>query len=285
MMKPPGIIAQAIARVIGMNRLFDFCTTCVVETLGESEYRYYRMCSGSISRVIEILLREALFLSKANAMKYLKLINYYIMRERAFTCEDLQGFREMVEMLQQRHWVSFNNLIREANKNIGLEFYANATFIKVATYISYVRGKYVNYSVNAINSLFNLQPPHVCALKTYRNEQQVIKESMAQEMIEAFCRPGAEWVVEHGLVLTVGVPVYPDEKMIGPKAPINASAIRRLQHHYPAEATQNDEEDNPAGNDEEFYQPQVQQQQVQMQGQQASEIQRRMEAHAVGVTR
>lgn len=98
-------------------------------------------------------------------------------------------------MLQQRHWVSFNNLIREANKNTSLEFYANATFSEVGTYTSYVQGKYVDYSPSAINFLFNLQPTFVCALRSYKNEHKVINEGMAQEMIEAFCRPELKWVV------------------------------------------------------------------------------------------
>lgn len=86
----------------------------------------------------------------------------------------------MVEMLQQRHWVSFNNLIHETNKTICLKFYANAAFSEVGAYTSYVRGKYIDYSTSVIYSLFNLQSPHVCALRTYRNENQVINEAMAQ---------------------------------------------------------------------------------------------------------
>lgn len=62
------------------------------------------------------------FLSKARAEKYLKLVDYHIVRERAFALDNLQGFGEVGEVLQQRRWVSFKNLIHEANKNIGLEF-------------------------------------------------------------------------------------------------------------------------------------------------------------------
>lgn len=108
-------------------------------------------------------------------------------------------------MLQQRHQVSFNNLIQEGNKNISLEFYANVEFSKVGTYTSYVRGKYVNYSPSSINSLFNLQPPPVYALRTYRNEHKFINEAMAQEMIEAFCRPWEECMVGCGLALRLKI--------------------------------------------------------------------------------
>lgn len=79
------------------------------------------------------------FILEADVEKYLKLVYYHIVRERAFACEDLQGFGEVAKMLQQRHWVSFNNSNREANKNICLKFYVNAEFSEVGTYTSYAR--------------------------------------------------------------------------------------------------------------------------------------------------
>lgn len=94
-----------------------------------------------------------------------------------------------MKVLQQSHWVCFNNLIREANKNICLELYANATFGEVGTYTYYVRCKYVDYSPSAINSLFNLQHALVCALRNYKSEHRVTNEAMAQDMTEAFYRP------------------------------------------------------------------------------------------------
>lgn len=50
----------------------------------------------------------------------------------------------------------------------------------------------------------------------------------------------------------VGVPIYPDDVMIGPKVPTNTSTIRRLKHNRPIEVAQHDQEENLAGNDEEF---------------------------------
>lgn len=38
----------------------------------------------------------------------------------------------------------------------------------------------------------------------------------------------------------VGVLVYPDDEMINPKAPLNASAIRSLEHMHHAEASHHD---------------------------------------------
>lgn len=99
-------------------------------------------------------------------------------------------------------------------------------------------------------------------------------------------RACGHFYVINKLCRRVGVLTYPDDKMICPKAPINASVIRRLQYNHPVEVTQPDQEDNQAGKEEEFYQPQVSQHEMHIQGnQQASKFQRRIEAHAVGVTR
>lgn len=68
------------------------------------------------------------FISKAHAEKYLKLVDYHIVRERAFASEDLQVFGDIGGALQQRSWVCFNNLVHDTNKSIDLEFYENATF-------------------------------------------------------------------------------------------------------------------------------------------------------------
>lgn len=68
-----------------------------------------------------------------------------------------------------------------------------------------MRGKDIDYSANAINHLLNFQPPPVCALKTYRNEQCVINEAIFQEMLDALCRPEIQWVIECGLALRLKI--------------------------------------------------------------------------------
>lgn len=64
-----------------------------------------------------------------------------------------------------------------------------------------MRGKYIDYSASAINSLLYFQPHVVCVVKTYRNEHCVISEAMAQEVLDIFRRPEDEWVIERGLTL------------------------------------------------------------------------------------
>lgn len=64
-----------------------------------------------------------------------------MVKESAFDLEGLVGFENVVEMVQQRHWIRFNNLIQETNQSIALEFYANTAFQSSYYFTSYVQGK------------------------------------------------------------------------------------------------------------------------------------------------
>lgn len=77
--------------------------------------------------------------------------------------------------------------------------------------------------------------------------------NVAQRACGHFC-------VINELCRRVWVPIYSDDDMIGPKTPRNASIVRSLQHNHPTREAQQDQKDNPAGNEKEFYQPRVQQQ-------------------------
>lgn len=90
-------------------------------------------------------------------------------------------------------------------------------------------------------------------------------------MDNATQRACGHFCVINELCRGVGVPVYPEVEMISPKAPLNVSAIRRLEHIHHIEASHHDPKVNQVRNHEGFIQPQVKQQQ-QVQGQQASEF-------------
>lgn len=64
-----------------------------------------------------------------------------------------------------------------------------------------MQGKYIDYSLSTINSIFNLQPPLMCAIMNYIQEHTVIDKEMTHVMLDTFCRPEAVWVIEHGLTL------------------------------------------------------------------------------------
>lgn len=53
------------------------------------------------------------FLSEAHEEIFLKIVDYHVVKEKAFDLSDLRGFKEIGENLHQRKWVSFNYLIHE----------------------------------------------------------------------------------------------------------------------------------------------------------------------------
>ncbi|KAI5387234.1 hypothetical protein KIW84_073398 [Lathyrus oleraceus] len=78
------------------------------------------------------------FLSEAHAEKYLKLVDYHIVRERAFACEDLQGFGEVMEMLQQRHWcLGLLSLLMGEPINFGCLIFENIKYMANAAQRAY----------------------------------------------------------------------------------------------------------------------------------------------------
>lgn len=68
------------------------------------------------------------------------------------------------------------------------------------------------------------------------NVRYLISENI-KNMANAAQRACGHLCVINELCRRARVPTYADDETIGPKAPINASTIRRIQHNHPAEAT------------------------------------------------
>ncbi|XP_050892563.1 uncharacterized protein LOC127098101 [Lathyrus oleraceus] len=127
------------------------------------------------------------------------------------------------------------------------------SFLKTEKALIYVETDELSLKFNKEKVIFNVYEwaPHVVDLETcYRFEEKGNKVEKGESERELTG------------VRESSVTVYPEDEIICPKAPVNASAIRRLEQL----------EDNQAGNDKGFYQPQVQQQPEKMQSQQASKF-------------
>lgn len=59
-------------------------------------------------------------------------------------------------------------MIKETNQLIGLEFYAHVAFLPFKDYMSYVRGKVVDYIPLKINSLLHLRPTSRYSIQNIR---------------------------------------------------------------------------------------------------------------------
>ncbi|WJX78057.1 hypothetical protein P8452_61315 [Trifolium repens] len=107
------------------------------------------------------------FLTQENEARFQHIVGIRFHGERGFNIDKLQGHPEILQQLQNRGWLRLNELIKDSNATIALEFYAN-TYGR-NDYTSYVRGKMIDYSADAINSLLGLQAPAQCGVATRRS--------------------------------------------------------------------------------------------------------------------
>lgn len=93
------------------------CIVFVVDVVGIMASKRGCVSRGSSSRDSSMpsapTVPNLKFISEAHAEKFLKIVDYHIMKEKAFDLNDLRGFEVISEHLQIRQWVSFNNLIHE----------------------------------------------------------------------------------------------------------------------------------------------------------------------------
>lgn len=64
------------------------------------------------------------FFTEAHTKIYIKVKYYKLISERVFDVEEPEVYEEFIIMLEERG-VRFNSMIKETNKYIGLELYAN----------------------------------------------------------------------------------------------------------------------------------------------------------------
>lgn len=85
-----------------------------------------------------------------------------------------------------------NNLIKETNKSIRLEFFADSIFRQFKDYMSYVKVRVLTIALSRIIVLFHLQPPHSCSVQNRRSEH--LFDRMSEIMLEELCNHVAKWV-------------------------------------------------------------------------------------------
>ena len=91
-------------------------------------------------------------------------------------------------------------VFEEANKTIALEFYANARLSR-RRYETYVRGKDINFSPQAINDLLKLVPPEQCDVKRRRESCANWDEETWEEVKSLLCVEGAQWQKSRKMLL------------------------------------------------------------------------------------
>lgn len=114
---------------------------------------------------------------------------YKVVQERAFDTHNLEGFKELLVMQEERHWIKLNILFQETNKLIGLDFYTNNINHQPQYYSSYVQGKFIYYSVNAINTLLDLRPTRLYGVRNRRDPNNKPTKERWKAMKDELCRP------------------------------------------------------------------------------------------------
>ena len=83
-------------------------------------------------------------------------------------------------------------VFKEANKTLALELYANARFSR-RRYGTYVRGKDIDFSPQAINDLLKIVPPEQCDVQRRRETCGGWDEEAWEELKMQLCFEGAQW--------------------------------------------------------------------------------------------
>ena len=139
------------------------------------------------------LLVNARFFNNQARDRFREIKGYRVIQERGFNVPKLVGNPEFSQAIMARGWESLNNMIFEqGNKTVAAEFYANARFTR-KKYVSYVRGKEIDYILEVINTLLDIHPPEECDVQRKKDECKHWSEEQWDELILKLCVEGAKW--------------------------------------------------------------------------------------------
>ncbi|KAK2405757.1 hypothetical protein QL285_054964 [Trifolium repens] len=99
------------------------------------------------------------------------------------------------EIITSYGWLPFNNMLGDINTTIVEEFYANALAFGTGDYRSFVRGVYVSFSPDTIDSIFGFRPEDYCGVHMRRASWRdgAITDAKYDQMWEALAMPGKDW--------------------------------------------------------------------------------------------
>ena len=125
--------------------------------------------------------------------RFKEIRSYRVIPERGFLLPKLLGNPEFEQIITARGWHGLNDMVfQDANKTMTLEFYANARF-SGRRYESYVRGKTIDFSPEAINTMLKIVPPEQCDVKRRRETCANWDEETWEEVKSLLCVEGAQW--------------------------------------------------------------------------------------------
>jgi hypothetical protein len=113
-------------------------------------------------------------------------------KERGFDFDKLGKYPIFEDTFKQKGWEGIAKMVTEwGNATIAREFLVNASAEKESDTHAYVRGKKVNYSVNAIRRVLGLRAVKTCDVEVRKNATDVFRARAEWDvLLEGLMREG-----------------------------------------------------------------------------------------------
>src|SRR3954469_494732 len=126
------------------------------------------------------------FLGLEQQARFEKLVGRKIWPEKVFDLPHRGNFYQFLENIAERHWEALISPDTQINADLVREFYANAIPIegRVYTYTSYVRGRGISFSRDAINNFLGRPSPRAAGEKCEYARKKAAKTWNMQEIAD-----------------------------------------------------------------------------------------------------
>ncbi|KAK2450078.1 hypothetical protein QL285_009217 [Trifolium repens] len=118
-----------------------------------------------------------------------------LVQEVSIEIPTFDSLPQVREILTGYGWVPFNNMLGECNRTIVQEFYANAFAFGAGDYRFYVRGVYISFSPEDIDSTFGFRTEGQCEVHMRHASwrEGAITDAVYEQIREALAMPGKDW--------------------------------------------------------------------------------------------
>jgi hypothetical protein len=136
------------------------------------------------------------FTSNAAEERFHKIKEFEFKAERGFDLARLTGHPTFEKTLIEKGWMNLNAMVTKfSNKSISLEFFANAVSEREGSYVTHVRGKYIDFSATKINRVLGLPVPESCDVERKRTPGNWPKSQEEWDgLIVGLMKEGKGWV-------------------------------------------------------------------------------------------
>lgn len=139
------------------------------------------------------------FTSEAAEERFQKIKEFEFKAERGFDFAKLTRHPTFEKTFIEKGWQNLNAMVtKSSNKSIALEFFANAVSEKEGSYVTHVRGKYIDFSPTRINRVLGLPVPDNCDVERKRLPGNWPKSQEEWDgLIAGLMKEGTGWVRPH----------------------------------------------------------------------------------------